>query len=420
MTIIKIYRILILLLFSSIISINTFGQAINSDSLLYQALHEAKVKNYSLSKEQARLGIKIAPEYLDFHLLLGRLHQLTGQPDSARIYLNHVIDNDPNYVEAFGYITDLEINQGNLDLALRYINEGIENHPDHQAFYFKKMSIFQIEERYKDEKVFIEGSLGRFPNNSEFRQRLYFLETRNKTDRLGVNYSLTGFDRERVGPWHLIGLQYIRERNWGSLIGRVNYADRQSLGESISSGTQFELESYVFIGKNGYTHLSGAYSDSEVFPRTRLGLSYFHNYRDGWESEIGGRLVNVAGRQFRSGILGIGKYMGSFWLNGRMFLQNEEPNYYPAFTFTSRYYFNSRFDYLQVLTGYGTSPDERATLNQFENRVAMDSYRVGLGYFRLWNDHILTGTQFTFNHQQIIPGLQQKEYELFLMLQYKF
>ena len=397
-----------------------FGQKVNSDSLLYKALNETKLRNYALAKEQARLGVSIAPEYLDFHLLLGRLHQLTGEADSARYYLNHVVDHNPAYMEAFAYLTDLEIQQGNLDRALRHINEGIDNHPDEQSLYFKKIAIFQLEERYKDERTFIEGSLVRFPNNSELRQRLYFLETRNKSDRVGVNYSLTGFDRDGVGPWHLFGLQYIRERGWGTLISRVNYADRQSFGETLASGTQFELESYVFIGRNGYTYISGAYSNSIVFPKTRLGLSYFHNFKNGWESELGSRYVEMGGRHFRSGIVGVGKYLGSYWLNGRAFIQNEGKQFFPAFTFTSRYYFNSRFDYFQAIAGYGTSPDERATLNQFESRVAMDSYRFGIGYFKLWNQHILTGTQMTINHQELLPGLQQKEYELFMMLQYKF
>ncbi|HSJ68326.1 MAG TPA: YaiO family outer membrane beta-barrel protein [Anditalea sp.] len=399
---------------------DAFGQKVNSDSLLYKALNETKLKNYTLAKKQAKLGVEIAPDYLDFHLLLGRLYQLTGQPDSARYYLNYVADLNPAYVEAFTYLTDLEIQQGNLDLALRHVNDGIEHHPDEQSLYFKKMSIFQIEERFKDEQTFIEGSLQRFPQSSELRQRLYFLETRNKTDRIGVTYSITSFDRDGVGPWHLTGVQYIRERGWGSLIGRINYADRQAFGESLTTGTQFEIESYAFIGRNGYTYISGAYSNSIVFPKIRLGLSYFHNYKNGWESELGGRYVEMGGRHFRSGIIGIGKYLGSFWLNGRAFIQNENTQYFPALTLTSRYYFNSRFDYFQALAGYGTSPDERGTLNQFENRVAMDSYRVGIGYFKLWNQHILTGTQVTYNHQELLPGLEQKEYELFLMLQYKF
>lgn len=418
--------IMILFLIGGLFINESFAQKLNSDSLLYLALNESKLKNYKAAREHSRLGIKIAPEYLDFHLLLGRLHQLTGEIDSAKYYLNHVADNNPTYIEAFIYLTDLEIKEGNLDRALRYANEGIEHHPDELTLYLKKMSIFQMEERYKDESIFIEGSLVRFPNSSEMRQRLYFLQTRNNTDRLGVNYSITGFDRDGVGPWHLVGLQYIRERNWGTLIGRVNYADRQSFGESLATGTQFELESYVFVGRNGYVYGAGAFSNSIVFPTTRLGLSYFHNYKSGWETEIGGRYVTMQDRIFSSGILGVGKYVGSFWLNGRMFIQNEQTNYYPAFTLTSRYYFNSRFDYLQALAGYGTSPDERSTLNQFENRVAMDSYRVGFGYFKLWHNHILTGTQLTFNHQELIPastqraGIQQNELELFLMLQYKF
>jgi hypothetical protein len=43
-------------------------------------------------------------------------------------------------------------------------------------------------------------------------------------------------------------IQYIRERSWGSLIGRINYVNRLSSGISVSDGIQLE-ESYFFTGK---------------------------------------------------------------------------------------------------------------------------------------------------------------------------
>jgi hypothetical protein len=44
-------------------------------------------------------------------------------------------------------------------------------------------------------------------------------------------------------------IQYIRERSWGSLIGRINYVNRLSSGISVSDGIQLEAESYFFTGK---------------------------------------------------------------------------------------------------------------------------------------------------------------------------
>ncbi|WP_143961037.1 YaiO family outer membrane beta-barrel protein [Litoribacter populi] len=412
--------LLIAFAFLGALSFEVQAQKINTDSLLYKSLEDFQKGSYDLVIQQAHQAIKVAPDYLDFHLLLGRSHLMKNNYDSARYYLTHVVEQNLEYVEAFQFLIDTELRDGKPEKAGLVAEEALDKHPEEKIFYRKKIASLQLQEMEKEERQFIERSLEKFPNDPEFRQRLYFLETKNKADRIGINYSITTFDRENVGPWHLVGAQYIRERNWGSLIGRVNYADRMSAGESITSGYQFELESYVFMGKNGYSHFSGAYSNSIVFPSIRAGYSYYHNFRNGWETEVGARYVEMAGRNFRSGILGVGKYFGSFWLNGRTFLQNEGSQYFPAFQLTTRYYFESRFDYLNFIVGYGTSPDERATLNQFESRVAMDSYRTGIGYFRLWNDRILTGTQFTFNYQELMPGLQQNEYEVYLMVHYKF
>jgi hypothetical protein len=74
------------------------------------------------------------------------------------------------------------------------------------------------------------------------------LESKINSDRVGINYSYT-FWQVRYGPWHLGSIQYIRERSWGSLIGRINYVNRLSSGISVSDGIQLEAESYFFQGK---------------------------------------------------------------------------------------------------------------------------------------------------------------------------
>ena len=93
---------------------------------------------------------------------------------------------------------------------------------------------------------------------------------------------------------------------------------------------------------------------------------------------------------------------------------------YPAFTATARYYFDTKYDYATVLTGYGTSPDERVTLGQFEQRVALNSYRLGAGYYRLLWKHYCVGLQGVYNHQEYTPNNYQNEFDLFLSVQYKF
>jgi hypothetical protein len=58
-------------------------------------------------------------------------------------------------------------------------------------------------------------------------------------------------------------------------------------------------------------------------------------------------------------------------LNLRSHLQINNKEVNPAFT-TARYYFDTKYDYVTVLTGYGSSPDERVSLVDLEQRISLN------------------------------------------------
>lgn len=408
--------IVCLLLFSSPM---LFAQRINTDSLLVQAYNSLKQKDYALALKQAHLGKKMSPEYLDFQVLIGRVHQLTNQPDSTRIYLNRVLDKNPAYEEAFLYLINLELETENEEQAETLIDKAIEVHPDNKTFRLKKLQVYQLQEDVDDERKYLNKLSSLYPEDSEIQQRLFWLDSRFNSDRIGLQYSLTNFDRDAVGPWHLGALQYIGERKWGSVIGRINYAHRRSNGALLLDGIQFEGESYFFTGENSYANVSVGYSDALVFPKWRLGASYFQTLPKGWEVDLGMRYTYVAEQNIPAGTLGVGKYFGSYWMHLRSYFQAQNENVYPAFTLTSRYYYNTRFDYVNVILGYGTSPDERVIQADLNQRVQLNSFRVGLGYYRQFGRHFIAGVQAVYNRQEYIEGNWQNEFETFIMLQYR-
>ncbi|MCH7397126.1 YaiO family outer membrane beta-barrel protein [Belliella sp. DSM 107340] len=417
-------RALFISIFTLLFSMQVVGQQVDTDSLLKVAYREFnESNNLENAKKLSWKALEIAPDYLDYHVLLGRIHQRLEDLDSARYYFDYVLDRDDSYHEVYFYLIPLIIKTKDYDSASKRIDEAKVIGIDQAPLLMFEHEILVKKGNHRDEYDFLKATLEEYPEISEFRQRFNNLESRFNSDRIGINYSLTGFSREGVGPWHLTGLQYIREREWGSLIGRVNYADRLSAGESISSGFQYEVESYFFTGKTSYSYAGLAYSNDIVFPNLRFGYSFFKNFQKGWEGEVGLRYTVVSppegNREFRSGIIGVGKYLGSYWLNLRMFIQNEEDSFYPAFTFTSRYYLGGRFDYLSFIVGYGTSPDERTTLGQFDNRVALESYRFGFGYYKSISEKFFIGVQLMYNYQEYNPSFAQNEYEGSLNLQYR-
>ena len=69
-----------------------WSQKINVDSLLTVAVKETNQdRNYESALKKTQLGMKLAPDYLDFYLLTGRIYQLTNVKDSARYYYKYVI-----------------------------------------------------------------------------------------------------------------------------------------------------------------------------------------------------------------------------------------------------------------------------------------------------------------------------------------
>ncbi len=374
----KILNIAGLFIFLFLISNQKISaQKIDSDSLLTVIIKDMQnEKNYEKNIQRALIGKKIAPAYLDYYLVLGRNYDFLKNTDSARYYYKYYIEKNVANEDAFNYLINLELEDKKYKEAEIIIDQAIALHSENKGFEQKKIVLFQLQKDRKKEYEYLKNLQLKNPNDNAITQLVFQLESKLKTDRIGVNYSLTSFDRKGYGPWQLGSLQYIRERQWGSLIGRINYADRISFGQ---------------------------------------------NFKNGWEGDLGIRYLKIQdGTEFKTAVVGVGKYLDSFWVNLRTFIQKENDEYYPAVTLTIRYYFDTRFDYIALTSGYGSSPEERTTLSQFKERISLNSYRMGAGYFKLFNNHYITGIQLTYNKQEYIRNATQNELELSLMLQYKF
>ena len=204
-----------------------WAQKIDVDSLLNVAIKEInKDKNYESALKKTQLGIKLAPDYLDFYLLTGRIYQLTNVKDSARYYYNYVIDKNPVYEDAFTYLINMDIEEKNYTDAEIVVDKAIEAHPGKKDFQYKKLTIYELLGEKNKSEAYLKEMQAMYPKDSDFKLHHFIDNTRLESDRIGVNYNFTTFDRSGHGPWHYGSLQYIRQRHWGSAIARVNYSNR--------------------------------------------------------------------------------------------------------------------------------------------------------------------------------------------------
>lgn len=414
--------ILSIILFMLLSSNTAIAQKIDVDSLLVQLVSDYKLdKNPQEIIQKAKIGLKIAPDYLDYHLLIGQTFERIQKVDSAMFHYEKVISKSDKYPDAYNRLINLEISNQQYTEALNHIEKAKLLYPENQFYYdTKKVNIYELQGNKDAELELMTELIKQNPKNIPFKDRYILLSRKIEEDRIGVQYANTTFNRDGYGPWNQFMAQYVRTRNWGTLIGNINAMNRKSDSTDDVNGAQFELSSYIFTTKKDYLFLNAAFSNDEVFPKYRLGASYYISFLKKWEANLGMRYTKTATDDIPALVLGFGTYYNSFWFNLSSFIQSQDDKINPAFTFTSRYYFDTRYDYLFGILGYGTSPDDDNTSGLYIERIDLSSYRIGAGISKTVFNNYIAGLQFLYNNQEYAPDKRQNEYEITLSLQYKF
>ena len=411
----------IILVFIGICS-SAYAQKVNTDSLLVVTnnILKSEQKDYFKAKKIAHQCLKVAPNYLDFHIALGRIHKNEKSLDSAKYYFKHVIDANPEYKEAFVFLSQTELEVKNNKAALATIDKGIAIYPEEKEFYLVKLQIINSEEDSKKSIEYLEFLSAKYPEDTTLKNQLIDLKSNLKSNRIGANYSFTAFSRDNYGPWHLSNINYMKQFNKFSLGGRISYIDRRVDGSSVNTGYLYEIESYFKTSKKSYSFANVGFGDKNVFPEFRFMYSYYLTLGKGFETEIGYRYNQQQDIKLSTGIVAFGKYFKNNWINIRSAFLISEPKLYPSFTSTFRHYYDTKYDYFSLNLGYGTSPDERTTLTQFQDRIALTSYRFGAGYSKLFAKKYIIGLNTSFNNQEYFPEKFQNEYNFTIDLTYLF
>ncbi|RDC57885.1 YaiO family outer membrane beta-barrel protein [Pedobacter chinensis] len=311
-------------------------------------------------------------------------------------------------------LINLSLANGERNNAIKYINEGIQYYDDPQSIQLKKLSITQNQGDKSMAYQLSKSLLNKYPQNESIRSINHDLFILTRQNRIGLSYGITAFDQQGRKPWNLYSAYYMRTEKGGSLIARVNYADRND-----ARGYQFEVESYP-IHNTGYSYINLAYSNAIIFPKFKFAYSYFLPFNQSWEAEMGVRFLNSY-LNYYSVTAGLGKYFGNFWLNGKTFVMPNGKQIANSYILSGRYFINdSTDDYFTAIAGYGFSPDDRGRNFEIKERLNLESIRFTLGYQRtLWKRNIL-GIFGTWNNQEYIPGKKRNEFDAQISFQHKF
>jgi YaiO family outer membrane protein len=188
-----------------------------------------------------------------------------------------------------------------------------------------------------------------------------------------ILYEHTHFDKQFSNDWKIASLEYKRHTGFGTLVGRVNYANRFA-----KSGWQAEVESYPVISKKFYAYAGVSYAnDVPVFPKWRTGSTLYYTFVKSWEAEGGFRYLYFD-RSIWMGTASISKYAGAWLLNARFFFSVRAPFENQSFFLKAQRYLKNEQDYVWLQVGSGVSPDEARSI-QLNMAAKLVSKRINAG-----------------------------------------
>ena len=385
-------------------------QVISSDELLKQAKIAAfESKDYSLAKKYLFQALQQSPNYTDISIFLGRIYAWTNQYDSAVVFFESAIKLSPSYVESYIAYSDLLYWNNQNTEALSITNAGLSYQPESTDLLIRKAKILNQLRIFGEAQIIVQQLILKDKNNTTARLLANRIRENASKNRIGISYDYTGFDKQFNDPWHLLSIDYGRTTALGSVIGRINYANRFA-----EPGYQYEIEAYPRISKVFYSYVSGGYSEQVgVFPKWRSGFSLYANLPKSYEAELGFRYLKFSGTPVWIYTGYIGKYYKSWLFGARTYVTPGTFIKKPSFSYSAsaRYYMASADDMIAANIGYGISPDDRFNNIQINNVTNLVSYRAGLTFRKKVSTfHVFTIDAGWFN-QEYLPDTKGNQYQ---------
>lgn len=416
-----LFRFYYLLLFLVSLHFQGFSQTavVDSDELFKMARNAAfEQKNYPLAISYCHQALQRSPDYEDIRVFLGRIYIWTDKTDSARTEIGKVLKLNPKNKEALSSMIDLEYWNDHPQDALSYCDTALGFYPDDTEILIKKAKVLKDLKRFDDALAIVNLIIKRDPRNTDARTLAARLQDNARQLFATISYDFFYFDKNYNSslhdqPWHLTSLSLSTGTKLGTLIGRVTHAKR--FGDD---GVQFEVDAYPRISKTFYSYVNIGYSPNlPIFPTFRSGVSLYANLPKSFEGEIGYRYLKFSDETWiYTGSLG--KYIGNYWFNLRAFIVPGNSDISQSYTFTTRYYFGSSFDFLSLGVGSGISPDESRNV-LLEDGRKLNTYKINLGYSKVFKEKTTISLTASWFNEDLSQRTNGNQYDLGISIRRK-
>lgn len=394
-----------------------FAQQVeNVDTAFEEARQHAFNGNYAEARSLARAILDISPNYHDVRILLARTYSWDGEYQEAREQLRIVLNNDPDYSDALIAAIDNELWAENPDEAVRISNRAVNYHPLSEPLLLKNAEAYRNSGREK-EALRILDKIDQINPSSENAAQL-----RRSINMTGLNYTLTAsytYDwfSDVFDPWQKSHIQLSRKTPAGSIIGRLNYADRFE-----QTGLQPEIDFYPGIMDGLYGYLNFGYTNNNLYPKYRIGAELYKRLPNGFEASAGFRHL-----RFQSGTVTIytgslSRYWGSWYFSARPYLTPNSTGVSRSLNLTARRYTNGPENYVAFRSGFGFSPEESRIQDVSGDVFLVKSQYIGIDFFKTirYNLAFFGAADAARQELRLDPGQYIQVYRLNAGIQVKF
>ena len=217
---------IILLLFLAISFRSKAQNSLSSDELFTNARKAAfEEKNYPKAKELAFEALEKSPGYADIDIFLGRIYSWNDQYDSARIHFSKVLNEKPNEDASIAY-ADLEYWNDHYQNSLEICDMALTVYPNSEELLLRKAKNLKAMKNYKEAAGITEQILKFNKKNTAALALSTSLKDEVSVNKISISYENSSFNKQFDKAWNLGSISYGRQTKLGSVIARINYANR--------------------------------------------------------------------------------------------------------------------------------------------------------------------------------------------------
>jgi YaiO family outer membrane protein len=361
-----------------------------------------------------------SPGYADIRILLARTYAWDGLRRDARNELATVIAQKPGYKDAYDAAIDVEMWDDKYMDALKLCNDAMRFLPNDEELLVKKVKIYRALNMDQEALITISilEDLNRSnPNIPGLRESI---KTKGILNSAGISYSYD-WTSLTARPNQIVSLSYSRVTGYGSVIGKINMADRRK-----KTKFQYEIEAYPSIMSGIYAYVNYGYADTSgavLFPSHRIGLELFFSLPASFEGSFGTRHLFFDRKPVNIYTGSVGYYYGNYWFSLRSYVTPGSISFSRSLSLTTRWYFGGSGDYLFAKIGGGVSPDEDRFVDSAGAAVYnIGSTGIGAGFQYFLDPFSALTMSFDYSDQELSysRGAYMNVYSISVAYKYKF